>query len=143
MTPFGQTLVRTTTIPHTECGPATTAHNARLLRKAPIREVPFDPRAALAGSASGGTGVRLDGTPMARCRTSPTMGRCEEGSVGVSNPSVRAWNGHVRTFDMSRKSGPLVSVRNVTVNGNPCRWSRARHSAGTVVVEPWTRCSGW
>ena len=31
MTPFGQTLVRTTTIPHhTECGPATTAHNARL-----------------------------------------------------------------------------------------------------------------
>ena len=31
MTPFAQTLVRTTTIPHhTECGPATTAHNARL-----------------------------------------------------------------------------------------------------------------
>ena len=31
MTPFGQTLVRTTTTPHhTECGPATTAHNARL-----------------------------------------------------------------------------------------------------------------
>ena len=31
MTPFGQILVRTTTIPHhTECGPATTAHNARL-----------------------------------------------------------------------------------------------------------------
>ena len=33
MTPFAQTLVRTTTIPHhTECGPATTAHNARLRR---------------------------------------------------------------------------------------------------------------
>ena len=34
MTPFGQTLVRTTTIPHhTECGPATTAHNARLHKR--------------------------------------------------------------------------------------------------------------
>ena len=34
LTPFGQTLVRTTTIPHhTECGPATTAHNARLRRR--------------------------------------------------------------------------------------------------------------
>ena len=31
MTPFGQTSVRTTTIPHhTERGTATTAHNARL-----------------------------------------------------------------------------------------------------------------
>ena len=34
MTPFAQTLVRTTTIRHhTERGPATTAHNARLQRK--------------------------------------------------------------------------------------------------------------
>ena len=33
MTPFSQALVRTTTIPHhTECGPAITAHNARLRR---------------------------------------------------------------------------------------------------------------
>ena len=34
MTPFAQTLVRTTTIRHhTERGPVTTAHNARLQRK--------------------------------------------------------------------------------------------------------------
>ena len=42
MTPFAQTFVRTTTIPHhTECGPTTTAHNARLLEDR-LRYTPSD-----------------------------------------------------------------------------------------------------
>ena len=55
-----------------------------------------------------------------------SFGRC----FRTQRPGVKC--ACVPTFDRSKKSRPLVPVRNVTVRGNPWRWGRARHSAGTV-----------